>query len=154
MLTRRVAIAGPLFGCAASGCGLLGSRPSLQDVELKFPEGKFVALKEAIKGFASEHRFTFADRSLPSSIGTTYTFELRRWDMWIEGLSPLKDMPNEVPMSADGTPAISMEIDEQALTVMFVQGVVEPTEATLDATVVAFTHAVESIDGVQVIRQG
>jgi hypothetical protein len=156
MLSRRLFLTLALGVASASACGdrtTAISKPSLQTVYVDLPPRQTDELMRRLSAFAHDDGFQMYTRAIPSRIGTRWTFELRREDLWIEGLNPLKDIPSEMPMPASGKPGPPpMEINSGKFVVDFYRGDVEPTASALNATITAFIASAESVEGVAVTR--
>ncbi len=147
MLNRRVLLVSPLAAFALAGCGPGLYKVALREADIALPPERTADLLRALRAFARANGFRFAVREFRSRIGTSHVFEMRRRDLWIAGVNPLKDTPHyNPPLDPDGN--LIMEVDQGTFAVTFVRGDRDPEPATLDAMVQAFIGAMEQVPGV------
>lgn len=151
MLKRRTLLSAAFCTLGAASCGPSFElyKVALRAADISLPPERTEELLRQLRVFARANGFRIAIRRMPSSIGTSHAFELRRRDLWIVGTNPLKDTPHyNPPLDADGH--LIMEIDASKFSVSFHRGDLDPQPETLDAMVAAFIASMESVEGVEV----
>jgi hypothetical protein len=137
-----------ILGTFVSGCDNLvrvEQKPRLRGIRISLPPEETAQLLLKLELFAQRHGFAFSSDRVSSTTGTSTHFSLRREDIRIEGLNPLKD-EFEIRTLPDGTPEASMEIDEGRFEVGFFAVATQPPETDLDALVLDFIATVRTVE--------
>lgn len=149
MLRRRIVEA--IFLSVVASCApSVREKRELRSFEVRVPAARAEEFATALHEYAAANNFLIRTVNRNSGAGADRPFELRRRDLWIEGMNPPKEIPAVVPAPSNGRPGVRIEIDSERFIVGFYRGDIEPTEAALTEASNDFVASVRTVPGVSV----